>query len=220
MTAVWAKFCRVATRRSNTLNIRCWPQFLSPFPLLWCDLGYTSKAGCTFLFPWWFHGCSAQRLGHPLPSFPVSFFPFPFSLLPFCLSGLGSVCFIPPFPPRFPLPLFCLLVGCFPACSLPLLCFPLFSCCCLSLAVHVPSFLPSPRLCVCVKTPQFPKELRFDSPSSISPRIADCSKSRFAGLDVHAHTWLIHSYQFSENFHLLRRLMPSQPIDPLMQWCR
>ena len=150
LTAVWAKFCRVATRRSNTLNIRCWPQFLSPFPLLWCDLGYTSKAGCTFLFPWWVHGRSAQRLGHSIPSFPVSFFPFPFSLLPFCLSGLGSVCFIPPFPPRFPFPLFCLLVGYCPACSLPLLCFPLFSCCCLSLAVHVPSFLSCPRLCVCV----------------------------------------------------------------------
>ena len=103
-------------------------------------------------------GAVRKGLGHPLPSFPVSFFPFPFSLLPFCLSGLGSVCFIPPFPPRFPFPLFCLLVGCFPACSLPLLCFPLFSCCCLSLAVHVPSFLPSPRLCVCVfKPPNFPR---------------------------------------------------------------
>ena len=40
---------------------------------------------------------------------------------------------------------------------------------------------------------------------SISARTADCSDSRLAGLDVHAHTWLIHSYQCAGNFHLFAK---------------
>ena len=243
--ALWAKFFRVATRRSNTLNIRCWSRSFAPSPLLWCDLRYTSIAGCTFLFPWWVHGRSTHRLGHPLPSFPVSFFPFAFSPLPtlpvpslplppgvclflpfavtlqlsrcwvvllcclfcfalllFCLPGLGSVCFLPPSLP-FPFPLLCLLDVCSPACSLPLLCFPLFSCCCLSLAVHVPSFLPSPRCGVCVcKKPNFPRSYNLIH-HHVFPRelqTAQIQDSWFAGPDVHAHTWLCHSLRYSGKF--------------------
>ena len=78
-----------------------------------------------------------------------------FALLPVPLCAICSsacqgwvpVCFLPP---RFFLPLFCLLVVCSLACSLPSLFFLLFLRCLLWLAVLVPSLLPFPPL-MCVK---------------------------------------------------------------------
>ena len=76
--ALWAKFFRVATRQSNTLNIRCWPQFLSPFPpsLVWPWIHEYSwvHLPLPLVGPW----AQYAPLGTPLPFFSRLFLSFRF----------------------------------------------------------------------------------------------------------------------------------------------
>ena len=78
------------------------------------------------------------------------------ALLP---ARVGFRVLSPPLPPPFPFPLFCLLVVCSPACSLPLSCFPCFPVVvCRWLSLFPPSFPPPACVCVRVcKTLQFPR---------------------------------------------------------------
>ena len=68
----------------------------------------------------------------------------------FCLPGFGFPCVFSPSLQPF-LSFVLAACGVLPLPVLCLCCFPLFPYCWLWLAVLVPSFLPSPRLCVCVK---------------------------------------------------------------------